>query len=114
MTCPQPEFSRKLLAAIVLIVLAPWVWMFGPVFWNGEVFAFRDAANFYYPLFEWQCSEWGAGRIPLWNPYDNLGSAVLADATSSVLYPGKLVFALPLDFARRFNLYITLHVLLAA
>ena len=39
---------------------------------------------------------------------------MLADATSSVFYPGKLLFMLPLDFALRYKLYIVSHVVLAA
>ena len=39
---------------------------------------------------------------------------LLADGSSSVFYPGKLVFALPLDFARRFTLYVALHLACAA
>jgi hypothetical protein len=39
---------------------------------------------------------------------------VLADATSSVFYPGKLLFLLPVDFAWRYKLYVVLHVVLAA
>ena len=71
-------------------------------------------ANYYYPLFEWECREWQAGRLPLWNPLDDGGTPVLADTTSSVLYPGKLVFALPINFRLRYHIYITAHLLLAA
>ncbi len=38
---------------------------------------------------------------------------VVADATSAVFYPGKLVMGLPLTFASRYAWYIVLHVLLA-
>ena len=36
------------------------------------------------------------------------------DNTASLFYPGKLLFALPLDFTLRYNLYIVAHVALAA
>ena len=75
---------------------------------------FRDAAHFYHPLFEFVRSEWGAGRVPLWNPYENLGVPLAGDATSSVFYPGKLLFALPLDFTLLYNWYVVGHVALAA
>lgn len=110
----QVDTSWKVRSAAIVAVVGPLICLFGPLFWNDEVFAFRDVANFYSPLFEWECREWGAGRVPLWNPYDNLGTPALADSTSSVLYPGKLIFALPLAFRTRFNLYIVAHVLLAA
>ncbi len=87
---------------------------FGPAVVGGRPLAFRDSAHFYYPLFQWCSSEWGAGRVPLWNPAENCGSPVVADATSSVFYPGKLLFALPISYDWSFNLYIVLHVVLAA
>src|SRR6478752_6333456 len=87
---------------------------FGPAIFSGRPLAFRDSAHFYYPLFQWCRGEWAAGRVPLWNPAENCGSPVLADATSSIFYPGKLLFALPIDFDWTFNLYIVLHVILAA
>jgi hypothetical protein len=77
-------------------------------------FAMRDSGHFYYPLFQWCCGEWAAGRVPLWNPLENCGLPVLADATSSVFYPGKLLFLLPVDYAFGYKLYIILHVVLAA
>ncbi|HEY2411622.1 MAG TPA: hypothetical protein VGI40_05245 [Pirellulaceae bacterium] len=97
-----------------LTILATISAFFGPAVVNGRPLLFRDSAHFYYPLFEWCCREWSAGRVPLWNPYENCGSPVLADATSSVLYPGKLLFALPLSYDTCFNLYIASHVVLAA
>ncbi len=81
---------------------------------QNRSFGFRDAANYYYPLFEWECRECSEGRVPLWNPLDNGGTPVLADTTSSVLYPGKLVFAMPVSYRLRYHLYGTAHVLLAA
>jgi hypothetical protein len=99
---------------VVLAVLVPFMGLFSrPLFW-GDILGYRDAANYYLPSFEWQLRQWGAGEVPLWNPHDNLGTPHLADASSSVFYPGKLLFALPLDYVRLFNLYTALHVLLAA
>ena len=97
-----------------LAICIPIAVLFGPALVTDRSFVLRDAGHFYYPLFEWCCREWAAGRVPLWNPYENCGVPVLADTTSSVVYPGKLLFLLPLDFAVRYKLYITLHVLLAA
>jgi len=105
---------RKAVSLSWLAVVIPIGVLFGPALFSEESFAFRDAGHFYYPLFQWCCREWGAGRIPLWNPYENCGMPVLADVTSSVFYPGKLLFLLPLEFAFRFKLYIIAHVVLAA
>ncbi len=86
----------------------------GPRLVCDEAFAFRDAAHYYYPLYKYVAGQWAAGRVPLWNPQENLGQPLLADATAAVLYPGKLVFALPLSFNTNYKLYIIGHLILAA
>src|SRR5436853_7652911 len=95
-----------------LAVLIPIAALLGPALITDRSFALRDAGHFYYPLFEWCSREWASGRVPLWNPQENCGLPVLADATSSVFYPGKLLFLLPLDFATRYKLFIIAHVML--
>ncbi len=105
---------NRLRWAACLAVAIPIVCLFGPVLFTDRSFAFRDASHFYYPLFEWCAREWGAGRVPLWNPYENAGIPALADTSSSLFYPGKLVFALPFDFTLRYKLFIVGHVVLAA
>src|SRR5438874_12588030 len=111
---PRDASVNKAALLVWLAIAIPIAILFGPALASDRSFALRDAGHFYYPLFEWCCREWAAGRVPLWNPYENCGLPVLADATSSVFYPGKLIFLLPVDFAWRYKLYITLHVILAA
>ena len=82
------------------------------LFW-GERLAFRDVGHFYAPLWRWARHEWGQGRLPLWNPYQNLGEPHLAEATSSVLYPGKLLFAIPGDFDWLLTYFLLGHLFLA-
>jgi hypothetical protein len=67
---------------------------FRAVLLQDEQFAFRDAANFYYPLHLRVQREWRAGRLPLWDAWQNGGQPLLGNPTAAVLYPGKLVFAL--------------------
>src|SRR5262249_36144039 len=82
------------------------------VLFAGEQFAFRDAANFYYPLYARVQCEWSAGRLPLWEPGQDGGTPMLGTPMAAVLYPGKLVFALvPYDWGLR--LYTVAHELLA-
>ncbi len=88
----KPRLTILLLCGVLL------VWLFAPALGGGSSFAFRDAAHYYHPLFQYIRQEWGAGRLPLWNPYENLGVPLVAENTSSVFYPGKLLFALPLDY----------------
>ena len=79
-----------------------------------EQLTYRDAGYLYYPLFEFVQKEWQSGQVPLWNPYCGLGQPLLADGTSSVFYPGKLIFfAGWLSFNSRFGIYIAVHLILA-
>src|SRR5262249_37245785 len=85
---------------------------FGGVLFRGEQFAYRDAAHFYYPLYERVQAEWDAGRWPLWEPEENSGMPLLGNPTAAVFYPGKLLYAaLPYPWAAR--LYIVAHTLVA-
>jgi len=112
---PQRAPSRWLMFVVVSVAFCgPFLWCFGPALFRDQSFAFRDAAHFYYSLFDWVSRQWASGRVPLWNPQENCGMPVLSDGTSSVFYPGKLLFALPLGHAWNFKLYTMLHVLLAA
>lgn len=110
----RPRTAWLTVIVLSVAILGPFLWCFGSVLFSGRGFAFRDAAHFYYPLFDWINRQWASGQTPLWNPQENCGMPVLADGTSSVFYPGKLLFALPLGYAWNFKLYTILHVLLAA
>lgn len=106
--------SKPLPAYTFLLVLVPLVlFAFWPVLFRDEQFAFRDAAQFYYPLYQVIQQEWAAGRIPLWNPWENAGMPMLGNPTAAVLYPGKLIYALAPSYAWGARLYTILHVLLA-
>ena len=107
----SPWLQRCLLVAIVLI---PWWWLFGPSLATHQTVAFRDAAHFHYPTFHWATQQWRQGQVPLWNHQENLGSPTMSDLSSSLFYPGKLIFQLPLPYPRLYSWYIALHVLLAA
>ena len=99
---------------MLLIVAFPLLCVFWPVLINQQNFVYRDAGHYYFPLYQYVADQWNQGRIPLWNPYDNLGQPLLANPTSAVLYPGKLFFALPFSYDTNFNLYIMGHICLAA
>ncbi len=93
------------LIALVLV-------LFGQVLFEDRQFAFRDAAQYYYPLYLRVQQDWAAGRWPLWMNEANGGMPLLGNPTSAVFYPGKLVYAvLPYPWAAR--LYVIFHVLLA-
>ena len=90
------------------------VWLFADALFGSGMFVFRDAAHFYYPLFQFIADEWAEGRLPLWNPYENLGMPLAGNPAASVFYPGKLIFALPISYAWAYKIYIMGHLLLAA
>jgi len=103
--------SRRM---VVLTVMVLWGWVFAEALGTVRTFAFRDAAHFYYPLFQFGADQWRAGHWPLWNPYENGGSPLAADPAASLFYPGKVVFLLPINFSWAYKLYVTGHVLLGA
>lgn len=84
---------------------------YGPAIAGGQ-FAFRDAAHYYYPLYQRVEAEWEAGRWPLWEPEENGGIPLLGNPTAAVLYPGKIIYrALAYPLAAR--VYTIAHTLLA-
>ena len=99
--------------SVVVCVAGLFIGFFTWVLFYGYAFLFRDAAHFYYPLFNLIQDEWTAGRIPLWNTYENSGTPLLGNPTSSVFYPFKLIFFLPFTFSANYKIYILFHVLLA-
>src|SRR5437899_459534 len=85
---------------------------FRAVLFQGEQFAYRDAAHFYYPLYLRIQQEWQAGRWPLWDPWENAGMPLLGLPMTAVFYPGKLLFAV-LPYPWAYRLYTVVHVALA-
>lgn len=95
------------------IVLGLLLWLFLPGLVGGKLFAFRDVAHFYHPLFAFVQQSWNAGEIPLWDPLENLGQPLAGNPTASVFYPIKGLFFLPIGYDRAYILYLALHWLLA-
>ena len=100
------RFRQPIQLAVLVAVLVPFFWCFGSVLTGDRLLAYRDSITFYYPNYLWISRLWSTGELPLWNPQANLGTPVISETTSAVLYPGKLLFALPLPDATRFNLYV--------
>lgn len=92
-----------------------WLAIFWPMLTGSAIAGYRDSTYLYYPLFQWIDWQMQQGEFPLWMPYENSGFPLLADGTSSLLYPGKGIFWLRfLSFPARYGWYLALHVLLAA
>ena len=74
---PRPRLFTTILIAGLF------VWFFGDAIVRDATFAFRDAAHFYYPLFEFIGRQWSTGRLPLWNPYGNGGNVMVMGRASA-------------------------------
>jgi hypothetical protein len=98
----------------VLVVAGPILVVFAPALCSDRSFAVRDAAHFYHPLLEWTSRQWLRGEVPLWNPLENNGVPLAADASSALFYPGRVLLFAPIDFTWRYKFYIVGHAILAA
>lgn len=103
---PAPTIAL-VLACLAALLLA----CFHRVFFDDHQFAYRDAAHYYYPLYERVQREWSEGRWPLWEPEENSGMPLMGNPTAAVLYPGKAVYGL-LPYAWAARAYIVGHVAL--
>lgn len=89
------------------------VWVFGAALFADGIWVFRDAGHYYYPLYQFTGQQLAAGSPALWNPYENLGMPLAANPTSALFYPPTWIFALPVDPAWAYRLYVLGHVALA-
>ncbi len=108
---------RELLARYwpALVIFGLWLLFFWPLILGQMVPGFRDSSYLYYPYFQWIDQQLASGEMPLWNPLCGYGYPLVADGTSSVFYPGKLIFFLRfLDYPARYGNFLASHVLLAA
>ena len=78
------------------------------------VFAYRDAAHFYPPLYELVKNEWLSGRVPLWNPLLNAGQPLAGMATAGVFYPPQILLTLMMPAPMAVNVYGIGHLAVAA
>ncbi len=98
-----------------LLILVVWLAFFWPALLGTQQFGFRDTGSMYYPMFRWIDQQWQSGSMALWSPLDDFGVSVAGDSSSSLFYPGKIIFlARYFSFDLRFAWYVSLHVLLAA
>src|SRR5262249_51784600 len=80
------EMRRIVLPMLVVACLAALVLAcFGTVLVGGQQFAYRDAAQYYYPLYQRVQQEWRAGRVPLWEAEENAGMPLLGNPAAAVL-----------------------------
>ena len=78
------------------------------------LFAYRDSAHFYPPLYKLVREEWLAGRVPLWNPLLNNGQPLAGMATSGAFYPPQVLLTMLLPDGLSLNVHVIAHLALAA
>jgi hypothetical protein len=97
------------------LIVAFWICFCWPMLSGDRVVCYRDSAFLYWPLYHWIEEETESHGLPLWNPYENFGYSPLADTSSALLYPGKLIFRLPIEsYTYRYGLYLSGHLLVAS
>lgn len=95
-----------LLAALVLILLAPAATLQGVYFYGDS--------NDYFARLAYSAERWRGGQVPLWNPYLSLGGSHAADPAALAWYVPGVLLMLLLPLAAAYNYIVILHVLLAA
>lgn len=101
----------------VLLFAALLLFLFGPIIFGKEQFAYRDAGYYHIPFARQIVRETSAGRLPLWDPYENLGVPLAGNPAAALFYPIRAaVFALagdriPFDAAYKF--YTLVHLAIA-
>jgi hypothetical protein len=94
-------------------MLAPWAALpFAHVILAGHVLYDRDIQALRWGRLEAFARTVAAGSWPLWNPFEGVGQAMLADPGSQVLYPFTWL-SLVLAPADAYDLYAVAHVLFA-
>jgi len=59
----------------------------------GHFLSRRDAFRMHLPLRQFVAEEYGAGRIPTWNPFDGVGSSVEGSALAMPFHPAQVLLA---------------------
>ena len=107
---------RRYLSVLLPLALLLAV-MFSSVIFASRSFGYRDAVDFYYPLYEELAEALASGRIPYWDPALNLGQPMIANPVCAFFYPGKLIFLAMLipsvTYAHCLKWYILAHYVVA-
>lgn len=117
--------SRSLLPNIVATVgQLRWLWLliffftlpllaFPEIILGQQTLYKTDLTWIHFPRHIFAASEWLAGRVPLWDPYEDTGLPLLAESQVGVLYPPSILFLSPLPPSLALSLFILIHFSLA-
>jgi len=96
----------------ILLLTALALLFFSEVLFQNKIFVHRDLSRFFYPLREFNVTQFLSGKIPLWDPYIQCGSPHLAELQTCVFYPLSVIYLL-FSYPLAFNYFIIIHVILA-
>lgn len=94
--------GAALLFAGVAVLQAPEAAVGRGLYWA------HDLRHHHLPWRAWAAAEWGAGRVPLWNPDVANGFPMMADGQVGTFYPPNVIlgFLLPADLALTWSLLL--------
>lgn len=113
---PNPSkilLKRPRLGVIIIFLSLPLL-AFPEIIFGNQTLYWTDLTWIHYPRHIFAAEEWLAGRVPLWDPYEDTGLPLLAEAQVGVLYPLSLIFLSPLSPTLELSLFILFHFTLAA
>jgi hypothetical protein len=87
---------------------------FPEIVFGGETLYWTDLSWIHFPRHTFAAEEWLAGRVPLWDPYEDTGLPLLGETQVGVLYPLSAIFLSPLSTSLELSFFILIHFTLAA
>ena len=106
-------FRRPFLWILALFLVLPFLAFLEIIFGRQSLY-WTDLSWIHFPRHIFAAEEWLAGRIPLWDPYEDTGLPLLAETQIGVLYPLSLLFLSSLWPSLELSLFILVHFSLAA
>lgn len=97
-------------ATVALVVL----WVLSPVFAPDQILFQRDHLTLFRRHLHEVIDAYAMGRLPLWTPWSGGGEPLAAYPSAMATSPLLLVFALPGDFHQLYDLFVVIHIPLAA
>jgi hypothetical protein len=121
----QPHLHSGLGSLIQTSLRSPSIWVFilflilpvlaFPEIVFGEQTLYKtDLTWMHFPRHIFAAEEWLAGRVPLWDPYEDAGIPLLAETQVGVLYPVSILFLSPFSPSLELSLFILIHFSLGA
>jgi hypothetical protein len=99
--------------AFCLFLILPFL-AFPELIFSHHTLYWTDLSWIHFPRHIFAAEEWLAGRVPLWDPYEDTGIPLLAESQVGVLYPLSVLFLTSLSPSLELSLFILIHFPLAA